>query len=131
MSIPLSPGHGRGKSLLLPFFNQSHPALAPRIHLPSGRRLFCIILGFLYSFLVLIAIISTANHFVLDAVAGAVVCAFGWWGSAVLLDLLPVEDCFLWILRIHKPAHKVVNALEAPVGTGHQVDDAGAGLLME
>lgn len=99
MSIPLSPGHRRGKSLPLPFFNQSHPALAPRIHLPSGRRLLCIILGFLYP-LVLIAIISTANHFVLDTVAGAVVCAFGWWGNAVLLNLLPVEDYFLWILRI-------------------------------
>jgi hypothetical protein len=88
-------------------------------------------LGFLCPFLVLIAIISTANHFVLDAVSGAVVCAFGWWGNAVPLNFLPVEDYFLWILRIHKPANKVVNALEAPVGTGHQVDDAGAGLLTE
>jgi hypothetical protein len=88
-------------------------------------------LGFLYPFLVLIAIISTANHFVLDATAGAVVYAFGWWGIAVLLNLIPVEGYFLWILRIRKPAHKVVNALEAPVGTGHQVDDAGAGLLTE
>jgi hypothetical protein len=53
--------------------------------------------------LILIAIISTANHFILDAVAGAVVCTLGWWGNAVLLNLLPLEDYFLWILRIHKP----------------------------
>ena len=79
----------------MPFLNQSHPTLVPRIRLPSRRRLLCMILGFLYPSLILIAIISTANHFILDAVAGAVVCALGWWGNAVLLNLLPLEDYFL------------------------------------
>jgi hypothetical protein len=116
MSIPLSPSHRRGKSLPLPFFNQSHPALAPRIRLPSRLRLLCITLGFLYPSSILVAIISTANHFILDAVAGAVVCAFGWWGNALLLNLLPLEDYFLWVLRIHKPVQKAVQAREVQIG---------------
>ena len=123
MTIPLSPSHRRGKLLSLPFFNQSHPALAPRIRLPSSQRLLCIILGFLYPSLILIAIISTANHFILDAAAGAVVCAFGWWGNALLLNLLPIEDYFLRLLRMHKPVHKAVETREARIGTDHETNN--------
>jgi hypothetical protein len=82
--------------------------------------------------LILIAIIATANHFILDAVAGAAVCAVGWWGNAVLLNLLPLEDYFLWILRIHKPVQKVIGAREAKVATSHGVPDKmRAGVLAE
>ena len=123
MTVPLSQSNRRGKSLPLPFLNQSHPNLAPRIRLPSSRRLLCIILGFLYPSSILVAIIATANHFILDAVAGAIVCALGWWGNAVLLNLLPLEDYFLWILRIHKPVQKAVGAREVKVTTSHDVSD--------
>ena len=121
MTVPLSQTNRRGKSLPVPFFNQSHPALAPRIRLPSRRRLLCIIVGFLYPSSILIAIISTANHFILDAVAGAAVCALGWWGNAVLLNLLPLEDYFLWILRIHKPVQNAIGAREVKVATSYDV----------
>ena len=50
-----------------------------------------------------IAIVATANHFILDAVAGAVVCGIAWRSEKVLLNLLPLEDWFLWCLRMHKP----------------------------
>lgn len=60
-------------------------------------------LGFLYPAVILVAIVATANHFVLDAVAGAVVCAVAWRANAVLLNLLPLEDWFLYALRLHKP----------------------------
>jgi hypothetical protein len=123
MTVPLSQSSRRGKSLPLPFFNQSHPTLAPRIRLPSRRRLLCIILGFLYPLSILIAIISTANHFILDAVAGAAVCALGWWGNAVLLNLLPLEDYFLWILRIHKPVQKAVGGCEVQMAASHDAPD--------
>lgn len=63
----------------------------------------CILLGFLYPFAILVAIVATANHFILDAVAGAVVCGIGWNANSVLLNLLPLEDYFLWCLRMHKP----------------------------
>ena len=82
-------------------------------------------MGFLYPFSILVAIISTANNFILGAVAGAVVCALGWWSNAVLLNLLPVEDCFLWVLRIHKPVQEVVEAGEVQTGeAGHELHDA-------
>lgn len=69
----------------------------------SWRRLVCCLVGFFYPLLILVAIVATANHFILDAIAGAFVCAMGWSCNGVLLNLLPLEDYFLSILRIHKP----------------------------
>lgn len=63
----------------------------------------CLTLGFLYPFTILVAIVATANHFILDAAAGALVCALGWNFNGILLNLLPFEDYFLWLVRIHKP----------------------------
>jgi len=103
MTIPLAPEHRRSRSVHLPIFNNSHPDLAPQIRLPSSRRFLCLALGFAYPSAILIAIVSTANHFILDAVAGAIVCAIGWKSNAILLNLLIVEDWFLWMVRIHKP----------------------------
>ena len=53
--------------------------------------------------LIFVAIVVTANHFILDAVAGACVCGAAWFGNRALLNLLPLEDYFLWCVRIHKP----------------------------
>jgi hypothetical protein len=76
---------------------------ALKLNIPSWRRLVCVILGFLYPFTILVAIVATANHFILDAVAGALVCALGWYFNGILLNLLPLEDYFLCLVRIHKP----------------------------
>lgn len=73
------------------------------IQVPSRYRLACLCLGFLYPFIILTAIVATANHFILGAVAGAMVCALGWRFNDVLMNLLPIEDYFLWAVRIHKP----------------------------
>lgn len=108
MTIPLAPQHRRSRSVQLPFFNQTHPELAPQFKLPSRRRLLCLSIGLMYPLAILIAIVSTANHFVLDAVAGAAICAIGWRANGVLLNLLPIEDWFLWCLRMHKPEMEVV-----------------------
>jgi hypothetical protein len=102
-TIPLSPAHDSTTSLRLPFFNQARLSLAPKINLPSRRRLLCIFLGTSYPSLILVAILATANHFILDAVAGSLVCAVAWFGNDVLLNLLALEDWFLWVVRIHKP----------------------------
>jgi hypothetical protein len=112
MTIPLAPGHRRSRSIHLPFFNQSHPELAPQIRVPSGRRLLCMVLGFLYPTSILVAIVSTANHFILDAVAGAFVCLVGWKMNRILLNLLALEDYFLWCVRIHKPVQHPVPTYE-------------------
>lgn len=68
-------------------------------------------MGFAYPFLILVAIVATANHFILDAVAGAMICALGWIFNGILLNLLPLEDYFLWLVRIHKPELSVVDCV--------------------
>jgi len=106
-TIPFEPGQST-KSMILPFFNKSHPKLAPKIKVFSGKRLACIALGVFYPALILLAIIATANHFILDAVAGSIICGVAWWGNDILLNLLIIEDWFLWCVRIHKPVHVVL-----------------------
>jgi hypothetical protein len=100
MSIPLAPQHSRTRTI--------HVSRALRLRLPSSRRLLCLFLGVAYPAIILVAIVATANHFVLDAVAGAVVCGCAWTGNRVLLNLLPLEDWFLWCVRIHKPERRAV-----------------------
>jgi len=71
----------------------------------SWKRIVIVILGMSYPALILAAIVSTANHFVLDAVAGAIVCGIAWNANEIMLNLLVLEDYFLWAVRIHKPAN--------------------------
>ena len=104
MTIPLSPRHSQPwKTVQLPFFNHSHPSLSPKVSIPSTYRMTCLALGLVYPISILVAIVATANHFILDAVAGAIVCCLGWTINDVLLNLLVLEDWFLWCLKIHKP----------------------------
>ena len=65
--------------------------------------------GIAYPLTILIAIIATANHFILDAVAGAFVCAVAWNCNRVLLNLLALEDYFLYCVRIHKPTPSLLD----------------------
>ncbi|KAG7143503.1 hypothetical protein HYQ45_000295 [Verticillium longisporum] len=69
----------------------------------SWKRIAIMALGMSYPALILTAIVATANHFVLDAVAGAIVCGIAWHANGILLNLLPLEDYFLSALRMHKP----------------------------
>ncbi|KAL1890456.1 hypothetical protein Sste5346_008285 [Sporothrix stenoceras] len=71
---------------------------------PSLKRILVVIGALIYPATILVAIIATANHFVLDAVAGAIICGLAWKINGVLLNLLPLEDYFLWAVRIHKPS---------------------------
>ena len=71
----------------------------------SWKRIVIVLLGMSYPALILAAIVSTANHFVLDAVAGAFVCGIAWNANGIMLNLLVLEDYFLWALRIHKPVN--------------------------
>jgi hypothetical protein len=69
----------------------------------AWRRLAIVCVGMIYPAIILTAIVATANHFVLDAVAGACACILAWNLNDLLLNLLPLEDYFLAMLRIHKP----------------------------
>ncbi|KAJ5114556.1 hypothetical protein NUU61_000315 [Penicillium alfredii] len=92
--------------MMIPIPPRRHAIMHSRLTRPLGLswcRLICLFLGFLYPFIILVAIVATANHFILDALAGTLVCALGWRFNRVLLNLLPLEDYFLWLVRIHKP----------------------------
>lgn len=117
MTIPLPSGSRR--SGIRPRW-----ARAVGLQLCSWNRLACLAVGFTYPFLISVAIVATANHFILDAVAGALVCALGWRFNGVLLNLLPLEDYFLWVVRIHKPEPMVSDAID------DEVDDTDAGNLL-
>ena len=69
----------------------------------AWRRLAIVGVGMIYPAIILTAIVATANHFILDAVAGACACLIAWHFNDFLLNLVPLEDCFLALLRIHKP----------------------------
>ncbi|VUC23817.1 unnamed protein product [Clonostachys rosea] len=71
----------------------------------SWKRTAIVVAGMSYPTLILTAIVATANHFILDAVAGAMVCGLAWYGNGFLLNLCVLEDYFLWLLRIHKPVN--------------------------
>jgi hypothetical protein len=71
----------------------------------SWKRIAIVALGMSYPALILTAIVATANHFILDAVAGAMVCGVAWYGNGFLLNFCVLEDYFLWLVRIHKPVH--------------------------
>ncbi|ETI27357.1 hypothetical protein G647_09547 [Cladophialophora carrionii CBS 160.54] len=119
MTVPLAPRHSQPwKTIQIPFFNHSHPNLSPKIRLPSTRRMLCLAVGFLYPFSILTAIVATANHFILDAVAGSVVCCLGWKFNDVLLNLLVLEDWLLWCLRIHKPVQVPLDSNRPKHGLG-------------
>lgn len=92
--------------------------LGVRIPALSVRRVACLLIGFGYPTLILIAIVTTANHFVLDAVAGAMVCGIAWHAEPLMLNLLPLEDLFFWCIRTHKPVVDVqsVPGLEEKLG---------------
>jgi hypothetical protein len=111
--LPLSPHHRRSRSVHISLFNQSHPELAQHLRLPSSRRLTCILVGFIYPFPILLAIVSPASNFILGAVAGAMVCLIGWRSNAILLNLLPLEDHFLWCLRMQKPVQLPLPVFES------------------
>lgn len=103
MIVPLSPAEGAPSHFTVPLVGSSNRRDTGRIIVLSWSRVLCVICGALYPLIILLAIIATANHFLLDAVAGAMVCGLGWAGNRLLLNLLFLEDYFLWCLRIHKP----------------------------
>jgi hypothetical protein len=70
------------------------------------RRILLATIGMLYPLIILVAIVATANHYILDAVAGLFVAVAGWHANRVLYNLLVLEDWFCYLLRVHKPARE-------------------------
>jgi hypothetical protein len=70
------------------------------------RRIILVVAGMAYPTIILVAILATANHYILDAVAGFFVALIGWHINGILLNLLVIEDWAFYFLRVHKPARE-------------------------
>ncbi|KAM0329253.1 hypothetical protein ACHAQA_004556 [Verticillium albo-atrum] len=62
----------------------------------------------------LLTIVSTANHFLLDAAVGACVPLLGWRYNRVMLRLKPIQDCVLNFLNIEYPADPYGREVDHP-----------------
>ncbi|KXT09557.1 hypothetical protein AC579_9548 [Pseudocercospora musae] len=71
------------------------------------KNVFCKLLyaalGLLYPSMILITILATANHYLLDAMVAFVYCCLAFVANKVFFVLLPLEDLFLWAIRAEKP----------------------------
>jgi hypothetical protein len=104
MQLPIAhPGRSYRLSLPLPFSKPGFEATTLTFRAPSLAKLMCQLCGFFYPALILTVIVATANHFIMDAVAGATICLLAQRYNEFMLNFLPLEDCLLWCLRIHKP----------------------------
>jgi hypothetical protein len=61
------------------------------------------VLGPLWPVTMWITVVATANHWVLDTVAGVGVLVVAYRWNRVLLGLLPFEEFVLGVLRLEKP----------------------------
>ncbi|KAF7546840.1 hypothetical protein G7046_g9188 [Stylonectria norvegica] len=80
-----------------------HSGVFRRRRGPRGKRVFFATLSVVYPCFVLAIIVSTANHYWLDALASMGVVAVAWACNRSLLVLLPLEDIFLWLVKLEKP----------------------------
>lgn len=69
---------------------------------PLARILF-LAAGVLYPSFILLCIVATANHYILDAAAAALVVLLAFLCNRVLLNFLVLEDWLLWAWRLEKP----------------------------
>lgn len=81
--------------------------------------------GFVYPMIILLAIVVTANHYILDAVVGLGVVCLAWWGNSVLCYLSVVEEWVLALVGIRKP---IVDNEE--IGGRRRRKDSGCGIGM-
>ncbi|POS75967.1 integral membrane protein [Diaporthe helianthi] len=59
--------------------------------------------GVWYPSWVLLTIVATANHYLMDAMVATLVVMMGFLCNRVLLNFLPLEDLLLWAWRLEKP----------------------------
>jgi hypothetical protein len=78
--------------------------LAPREKRMSKlHQIFFATLSIVYPAFVLTIIVATANHYWLDALAATGVVAMAWLCNRIFLTLMPLEDLFLWCVKLEKP----------------------------
>lgn len=72
-----------------------------------GRHTWLRILGLLYPAAMLVAVVVTANDWLLDCVAGACVIAAGLYFNRILLRLRPLEEWLFYLCRAERPRDRL------------------------
>lgn len=62
-----------------------------------------LVAGVVYPIFVLLVIVSTANHYYLDAVVATFTVTLSFFCNRIWNVLLPLEDWLCWLLRLEKP----------------------------
>ncbi|OCL08001.1 hypothetical protein AOQ84DRAFT_341008 [Glonium stellatum] len=57
----------------------------------------------LWPLAMILTILATANHFVLDAVVGVAIPVLGWKANEILLLFRPLEEWCFWLCRTERP----------------------------
>jgi hypothetical protein len=70
---------------------------------PRWARAAFFLVGVWYPSWILLCIVATANHYLLDAAAAAGVVLASYLCNRILFIFMPVEDWLLWALRLEKP----------------------------
>lgn len=86
----------------------------PSLHFGNAAFMGFVLVGFaswrvvrvvalFWPFVMGITVFATANHFVMDVMAGAGVFVVAWWVNWVMLVLLPVERGLFGLFGLEKP----------------------------
>jgi hypothetical protein len=77
-----------------------------------------------YPLLILLVIMATANHYIIDAIGGFFVTIAAHRFNRILLNLRPVEEWGFWLTRTEKPMDKAqfltAVARDGSVSAGHR-----------
>ena len=69
----------------------------------TASRIAFFAFGVWYPSWVLLTIVATANHYLMDAMVATLVVLMGFMCNRVLLNFLVLEDLLLWAWRLEKP----------------------------
>lgn len=100
------------------------------LHIYSPHRILRI-LGPMYPVLILLVIMATANHYLLDAVGGAIVSTAAHRFNAVLLNLRPIEEWGFWLCGTDRPLDKEVFLRMMAEHAGEKYKEESQGLLSD
>lgn len=81
------------------------PCSGVSLHIYSPNR-FIKAVAPAYPILILLVIMATANHYLVDAVGGGLVSVLAYKLNRVLLNLRPVEEWGFWLTGVEKPMEK-------------------------
>ena len=81
------------------------------------RKLWYLIIGVSFPIMILVTIVATANHYLMEIVVALFVACLAFSCNKLYLVLLPLEDLLLWALRLEKPTPSTGERYHARAGS--------------